>query len=140
MLRGSFKLHEDGLVVLLMTVVKHFYDCLISTHQDVLDTWENVKKFPVVDGLLIKALGYQFYNASKFTFDFLIADPENTEANFKYYLNGFSTNVQDVRFDLDNIIKYMMEINTLYLVIEEYNSQKEYWGTDKNSEVISSKI
>lgn len=93
MLRGPFKPHEYGLVILPMTVVKRFHDCLLPTHQVVLDTWEKVKKFAVVDGFLIKASGYQFYNTSKFTFDSLLADSENIEANFKDYLNGFSTNV-----------------------------------------------
>lgn len=137
MLRGPFKPHEYGLVILPMTVVKRFNDCLLPTHQAVLDTWEKVKKFAVVDGFLTKASGYQFYNTSKFTFDSLLADPENIEANFKDYLNGFSANVQDVlsKFDFDNIIKRMVESNTLYLVIKEYNSPKGYLGPDKISAV-----
>ena len=137
MLRGPFKPHEYGLVILPMTVVKRFHDCLLPTHQNVLDTWEKVKKFAVVDGFLTKASGYQFYNTSKFTFDSLLADPENIEANFKDYLNGFSANVQDVlsKFDFDNIIKRMVESNTLYLVIKEYNSPKGYLGPDKISAV-----
>lgn len=137
MLRGPFKPHEYGLVILPMTVVKRFHDCLLPTHQAVLDTWEKVKKFAVVDGFLIKASGYQFYNTSKFTFDSLLADPENIEANFKDYLNGFSANVQDVlsKFDFENIIKCMVESNTLYLVIKEYNSPKGYLGPDKISAV-----
>ena len=137
MLRGPFKPHEYGLVILPMTVVKRFHDCLLPTHQAVLDTWEKVKKFAVVDGFLTKASGYQFYNTSKFTFDSLLADPENIEANFKDYLNGFSANVQDVlsKFDFDNIIKRMVESNTLYLVIKEYNSSKGYLGPDKISAV-----
>lgn len=137
MLRGPFKPHEYGLVILPMTVVKRFHDCLLPTHQAVLDTWEKVQKFAVVDGSLTKASGYQFYNTSKFTFESLLADPENIEANFKDYLNGFSANVQDVlsKFDFDNIIKRMVESNTLYLVIKEYNSPKGYLGPDKISAV-----
>lgn len=93
--RGPFNLHKYGLVILPMTVMKRFHDCLLATHQAVLDTWEKVKKFAVIDGILTKASGYQFYNTSKFTFDSLLADPENIEADFKDYLNGFSANVQD---------------------------------------------
>lgn len=32
MLRGPFKPHEYGLVILPMTVVKRFHDCLLPTH------------------------------------------------------------------------------------------------------------
>lgn len=137
MLRGPFKPHEYGLVILPMTVVKRFHDCLPPTHQAVLDTYEKVKKLQVIDGFLQKASGYQFYNTSRFTFETLLADPDNIESNFRDYLSGFSANAQDVlaKFDFDNIIKRMVESNTLYLVIKEFGSEKGYLGPDKISAV-----
>ena len=137
MLRGPFKPHEYGLVILPMTVVKRFHDCLLPTHQAVLDTYEKVKKLQVIDGFLQKASGYQFYNTSRFTFETLLADPDNIESNFRDYLSGFSSNAQDVlaKFDFDNIIKRMVESNTLYLVIKEFGSEKGYLGPDKISAV-----
>ena len=137
MLRGPFTPHEYGLVILPMTVVKRFHDCLLPTHQAVLDTYEKVKKLQVIDGFLQKASGYQFYNTSRFTFETLLADPDNIESNFRDYLSGFSANAQDVlaKFDFDNIIKRMVESNTLYLVIKEFGSEKGYLGPDKISAV-----
>ena len=137
MLRGPFKPHEYGLVILPMTVVKRFHDCLLPTHQAVLDTYEKIKKLQVIDGFLQKASGYQFYNTSRFTFETLLADPDNIESNFRDYLSGFSANAQDVlaKFDFDNIIKRMVESNTLYLVIKEFGSEKGYLGPDKISAV-----
>lgn len=137
MLRGPFKPHEYGLVILPMTVVKRFHDCLLPTHQAVLDTYEKVKNLQVIDGFLQKASGYQFYNTSRFTFETLLADPDNIESNFRDYLSGFSANAQDVlaKFDFDNIIKRMVESNTLYLVIKEFGSEKGYLGPDKISAV-----
>ncbi len=142
MLRGPFKPHEYGLVILPMTVVKRFHDCLLPTWQNVQDTYEktnekireNVKFFEV---LLSRASGYRFYNISKFTFKKLLDDPENIEANFRDYLAGFSSNVQDVlsKFDFDNVIKRMVDSNTLYLTIKEFNSPKGYLGADKISAV-----
>ena len=137
MLRGPFKPHEYGLVILPMTVIKRFNDCLMPTHDKVLEAYEKVKHLAVIDGFLTKASGYQFYNTSKFTFDTLVSDPENIEANFKDYLAGFSSNVQDIlaKFEFDNVIKRMVESNTLYLVIKEFNSKKGYLGADKVSAV-----
>ena len=137
LLRGPFKPHEYGLVILPMTVVKRFHDCLLPTHQAVQETYAKVQHLAVTDGFLRKASGYQFYNTSRFTFPSLIADPENIESNFRDYLNGFSGNVQDVlaKFDFDNIIKRMVDSNTLYLVIKEFASQKGYLGPDKISAV-----
>ncbi|MBQ9885867.1 MAG: SAM-dependent DNA methyltransferase [Lachnospiraceae bacterium] len=137
MLRGPFKPHEYGLVILPMTVVKRFHDCLLPTWQAVQDTYDKVKHLAVIDGFLTKASGYQFYNTSKFTFEKLLADPENIESNFRDYLAGFSPNVQDVlsKFEFDNIIKRMVDSNTLYLTIKEFNSPKGYLGPDKISAV-----
>lgn len=137
MLRGPFKPHEYGLVILPMTVVKRFHDCLFPTHDKVLAQYEKVKHLAVIDGFLTRASGYQFYNTSKFTFHTLLADPENIETNFRNYLAGFSANAQDVlsKFDFDNIIKRMVESNTLYLIIKEFNSEKGYLGADRISAV-----
>lgn len=137
MLRGPFKPHEYGLVILPMTVVKRFHDCLLPTHDKVLAQYEKVKHLAVIDGFLTRASGYQFYNTSKFTFETLLAEPDNIEMNFRDYLAGFSTNAQDVlsKFDFDNIIKRMVESNTLYLIIKEFNSEKGYLGADKISAV-----
>ena len=134
---GYFKPHEYGLVILPMTVVKRFHDCLLPTHDAVIEQYEKVKKLAVIDGFLTRASGYQFYNTSRFTFESLLADPDNIEANFRDYLAGFSGNVQDVlaKFDFDNIIRRMVECNSLYLVIKEFNSPKGYLGPDKISAV-----
>lgn len=134
---GPFKAHEYGLVILPMTVVKRFHDCLLPTHQAMLDTYENVKSFAVIDGFLTKASGYQFYNISKFTFESLLSDPDSIEANFRDYLAGFSANAQDVlsKFEFENVIKRMVESNTLYLVIKEFASPRGYLGPDKISAV-----
>ena len=136
-LAGPFKPHEYGLVILPMTVIKRFHDCLLPTHEKVMETYSKVKKLAVIDGFLTSASGYDFYNISDFTFDTLLADPENIETNFKDYLAGFSDNVQDIlaKFEFDNIIKRMVESNTLYLVIQEFNSKKGYLGPDKISAV-----
>lgn len=125
-LRGPFKPHEYGLVILPMTVVKRFHDCLLPTHDAVIEQYEKVKKLAVIDGFLTHASGYQFYNTSRFTFESLLADPDNIEANFRDYLAGFSGNVQDVlaKFDFDNIIRRMVECNSLYLVIKSSTPPK----------------
>lgn len=59
---GAFKPHEYGLVILPMVVVKRFHDCLLPTHQAVLDTCKKVEHLAVKEGFLRTAAGYQFYN------------------------------------------------------------------------------
>lgn len=130
---GAYKPHEYGLVILPMTVIKRFHDCLLPTHQAVLDTYKKVERLAVKDGFLRKAAGYQFYNTSPFTFQTLIADPENIAENFKAYLNGFSDNVQDIlaRMDFDTQIKHMEEAGLLYQVISDFCSEKADFSPEK---------
>ena len=135
---GAYKPHEYGLVILPMTVIKRFHDCLLPTHQAVLDTYKKVEKLAVKDGFLRKATGgYHFYNISPFTFKTLIADPENIVDNFKAYLNGFSDNVQDIlaRMDFDSQIKHMEEAGLLYQVISDFCTDKGDFSPEKISAV-----
>ena len=53
MLRGPFKPHEYGLVILPMTVVKRFHDCLLPTHKAVF-FWSAIDWNSVFDSLLFK--------------------------------------------------------------------------------------
>lgn len=123
---GAYKPHEYGLVILPMTVVKRFHDCLLPTRQAVLDTFEKVKHLAVKDGFLRKASGYAFYNTSPFTFETLRADAENIEDNFRAFINGFSDNVQDIlaQMGFGDQIKRMADSNLLYQVIVDFCSEK----------------
>lgn len=136
-LYGYFKPHEYGTAILPMTVIKRFHDCLLPNHEKMLQTYEEVKDYEVIDGFMEKASGYQFYNISKFTFDALLADPDNIESNFRNYIGGFSPNVQDIlaRFDFDTVLKKIVESGALYLMIKEFASDKGYLGPDKVSAV-----
>lgn len=131
-IRDLYKPHEYGKVILPMTVIKRFHDTLLPTRDKVLETYEKVKQFEVKDGFLENASGYSFYNISPFTFENLLADSENIEANFRSFLAGFSENVQDVleNFDFDKEITKLANNNALFAVIQEFNTQKAYMGPD----------
>ena len=101
-LRGLYKPHEYGKVILPMTVIKRLHDTLLPTRDDVLAVSKSVTNIKVVqirDRKLTDASGYTFYNTSRFTFENLLSDPENIYDNFNSFLNGFSENVRDI---LDN--------------------------------------
>ena len=134
---GAYKPHEYGLVILPMTVIKRFHDCLLPKHQAVLDAYKKIENLAVKDGFLRTASGYQFYNISPFTFKTFIADPENIVDNFKAYLNGFSDNVQDIlaRMDFDSQIKHMEEAGLLYQVISDFCTDKGDFSPEKISAV-----
>ena len=125
-LTGVYKPHEYGEVILPLTVIRRF-DCILADTKDaVLDKYENVKALPMKDILLRKASGYAFYNTSNYNFEKLLDDPDNIEANFRDYLNGFSENVQDIieKFKFDGHITTMANKEILYIVIKEFTSPK----------------
>lgn len=134
-LRGPYKPHEYGLVILPMTVIKRFHDCLLPTHDAVQTTVKKYRNFAVKDGFLREASGYPFYNTSKFTFETLKADPENIEENFKDYLNGFSDNVQDIlaRMKFLDQVERLSDPDAplLYQVVKDFCSPKADMSPDK---------
>lgn len=134
---GYYKPHEYGTVILPMTVIKRFHDCLLPRQEEMLKKYDEVKDFAVIDGFMEEASGYQFYNTSKYNFELLLADPDNIESNFKNYVAGFSPNVQDVlaRFKFDEVLKGIVEAGALYVIIKEFASDKGYLGPDKVSAV-----
>lgn len=126
-LTGVYKPHEYGEVILPLTVIRRF-DCILADTKDaVLEKYESVKTLPMRDILLKKATGgLEFYNTSKYTFEKLLDDPDNIEANFRDYLNGFSENVRDIieKFKFDGHITTMANKGILYIVIKEFTSPK----------------
>jgi len=87
----------------------------------------------VRDGILCTTSGYAFYNTSKFDFAKLIADPDNIEANFDDYLQGFSGNVKDIiaNFKFENEVRTMSNGKVLFVVLQEFNSAKADMAPDK---------
>ena len=123
---GAFKPHEYGLVILPMCVIKRFHDCLLPTHDAVLEANKQYESFGELKvGFLKEAAGYQFYNTSKYTFSKLITDPENIEDNFRDYIVGFSDNVQQIlsRMNFQAQIDRMVEAGVLYQVIVDFSAE-----------------
>lgn len=134
-LTGVYKPHEYGEVILPLTVIRRF-DCILADTKDaVLAKYEEVENLPMKDVLLRKASGFDFYNTSKYTFERLMADPDNIEDNFKDYLNGFSENVRDIieKFKFDGHITTMANKNILYIVIKEFTTERANLHPDEIS-------
>lgn len=135
-LTGPYKPHEYGEVILPLTVIRRF-DCILEKTKDAVVQKNRELNIAVKDPILRKVSGYSFYNVSPFTFQKLLDDPDNIEANFRSYLNGFSENVRNIleRFKFDNHISYLAEKNLLYIVLKEFTERKADMHPDKISNV-----
>lgn len=125
-LTGVYKPHEYGEVILPLTVIRRFDCILVDTKDAVLEKYESVKNLPMKDVFLRKAAGHDFYNTSRYTFERLIADPDNIEENFNKYLQGFSENVRDIidKFKFGGHITTMANKGILYIVLKEFTTAK----------------
>jgi type I restriction enzyme M protein len=134
-LRGLYKPHEYGKVILPMTVIKRLHDTLKPTRDAVLNVAKKTENMneTMRNRMLTKASGYSFYNTNLYTFETLLADPANIETNFRAYLNGFSENMQDIlanfKFDLE--ISNLAENDRLFYVIQEFSKKEVDLGPDK---------
>lgn len=120
-LRGSYMPDKYGDVIIPMTIIRRFECALEANKQKVLDYY---KKDPSAPYKKLRQLsGYQFYNTSEFSLKELCNDPDNIAANFKEYLNGFSSNVQDIfhELNMDDHIKKMDKDGCLYSVVKAFS-------------------
>lgn len=111
----------SGKVVIPMTIIRRFECALESTKDKVISTVEQIPDYP--DLALFKITGYQFYNKSKFNLKELCNDPDNIAANFKSYISGFSSDVQDIlkKLDMEDQIKKMDDGDCLYSVVKAFS-------------------
>ena len=134
-LTGVYKPHEYGEVILPLTVIRRF-DCILADTKDAVRAkYEEVKKLPMRDVLLRQASRHPFYNVSKYTFERLLNEPDDIEANLRNYLNGFSDNVRDIleKFKFDGHITTMANKGILYIVIKEFTTPHADLHPDKIS-------
>ena len=115
-------------VILPMTVLRRLDAVLEDDKQAVLDMKAALDEAGVVeqDAALRQAAGQAFYNASPFTLRDLRARqlPQQLEADFRAWLDGFSPNVQDIldSFEFRNQIPRLSKADALGTLVERLTS------------------
>ena len=125
-LRGAFKAHEYGDVILPFVVLRRL-DLVLEPHKDaVIEQFEQFKDVlndEQIVPVLRKAAGDKnFYNHSFYDLGKLAQDAGNIELNFNNYLNGYSANVREIieNFQLDKIIAKLVKNDLLYMLVEMF--------------------
>lgn len=98
-LRGTYQSDKYKDVIIPMVIIRRFECALAPTKIAVVEKFEANPSFP--EKAMCKIAGFQFYNTSKFTLKELTNDANHLAANFKAYIQGFSSNVQDIIKSLD---------------------------------------
>src|SRR5438067_2526342 len=97
LLRGDYKPHEYGQVILPFTVLRRM-DCVLEpTKAAVLAQVEKLKGMDInPEPFLERASGRTFYNSSRLTLKTLMGDQDHIRENLNEYLRGFSPSVRDI--------------------------------------------
>lgn len=123
LLRGDYKPHEYGQVILPLTVLRRL-DCVLEPTKDAV-----IKRAAELEGkidnpeqLLLRAAGQSFYNTSPLNFARLLEDAPNIAANLRTYIRGFSTGAVEVldKYGFDNHITRLDNGGLLFHIISRF--------------------
>ena len=125
LLRGKYKPHEYGKVILPFTVLRRM-DCVLApTKPAVLAELKKHGKGGLpAEPYLRRASKASFFNTSPMDLKAIAGDPANVAGNLASYLNAFSSDVADIfeRFEMPAQIDRLQKADLLYLIVEKFAS------------------
>lgn len=124
-LRGAYKQHQYGDVILPFTVLARLDAVLAPTKDAVLAAVEGFDQDhePPL-GLLRTRAGhrYSFFNRSQHSLKTLRGDADNLEENLRGYVNGFSENIRDIfeQYKFEDTILDLSRHDLLLQVLQHF--------------------
>ena len=123
-LRGDYKSHEYGDVILPFVVLRRLGRVLEPTKDQVLEEFAKLKNEPegLIDQRLNAITKQHFHNKSKFDMELLLAEPDNILRNMKAYIRGFSKNIQDIfdNFGMNTVIERLDKKKQLLRIVQHF--------------------
>jgi len=124
-LRGLFKQHEYGDVILPLVVLRRL-DCVLEPYKkEIVEIHNQFKdKRDDTSKIIHTKLGIKFSNYSQYDFERLKQEPNKLDENIYEYLSSFSSNVQDIiqNFGVQKHIEKLNSNDRLYLLIEKFTT------------------
>ena len=120
-LRGTYMPDKYGDVIIPMTILRRFECALAPTKAAVIEAYEKNPALPAL--ALERKSGFQFYNTSHYDLKELQNESDKLAENFSNYIEGFSSNVQDImkQLKLADHIKTMDEGGCLLTVVKSFS-------------------
>jgi type I restriction enzyme M protein len=121
-LRGHFKPHEYGSVMLPLLVLRRLDAVLEPTKAEVLKVAHGREDNAGTRALLKRAAGQGFYNTSPLTFVTLLNDDKNVAASLRAYISGFSPDAAEVleEYRFEDKITRLDKAGILYQVLGDF--------------------
>lgn len=125
LLRGDYKQHDYGKVILPFTVLRRLDCVLADTKAKVLEEAKRhaSKAEATRARILRRVTGVPFFNVSQLDFERLLADPAHIRSHLVAYIEGFDESVREIflqRFKLVDQLEKLEESNLLYLVVSRF--------------------
>ena len=126
LLRGDYKRHEYGQVILPFTVMRRL-DAVMAPTRETVRTRDAALTMQNKDKVLERAAGLPFYNVSKQDFATIASDATSVAKNLRDYVNGFSANVREIlgQFGFDNQVTRLAEAKLLYQVVGKFAATRD---------------
>jgi type I restriction enzyme M protein len=121
LLRGDYKPHDYGQVILPLTVLRRM-DCVLdSTKEAVLAAAVGLTP-EAAEVVLPRITRMPFYNTSALDFKKLLADPNHIAAGLRSYVSAFSAEARVTfeSFKFEDHIEYLDKQELLYLLIQKF--------------------
>lgn len=122
-LRGTFKAHEYGSVMLPLLVLRRMDASLAPTKDEVLGIAKNHTNVGEATSMRLKRItGQQFFNTSAYTFTSLLNDAGNLGANLSQYIRYLSPEAYRVMeaYNFHDKIERMEKAGILYQVVADF--------------------
>lgn len=125
-LRGTYKQHQYGDIILPFTVLYRLDAVLEPTKDAVLTAISGYDADAEVSLAMLRARAkheYSFYNSSKHTLSSIKGDADTLEQNLRSYINSFSPNVRDIfeKYKFEDTIAELAEHDLLFQVVQHYS-------------------
>ena len=122
-LRGDFKAHEYGQVILPFLVLRRLECALAPTKATVISRAQALEgKVDNIEPILQSVAGYKFYNTSPLDLTTLLNDPGNIAPNLRTYIAGYSPGAIEVleRYGFDEKITRLDSAGLLYQIVAKF--------------------
>ena len=138
LLRGDYKPHDYGQVILPLTVLRRM-DCVVeSTKAAALQAAKGLE--PEAAAVILSGVtGWPFYNTSALDFRKLLGDPNRIASGLRSYIDGFNSEARAAfeAFKFDDHIDYLDKQGLLFLLMQKFSTVDLHPDAVPNSEMGS---
>jgi len=122
LLRGDFKPHEYGQVILPFVVLRRLECALEKNKEAVIERNKKLGGIKDPEAILNSVSGHNFYNVSPFNLSKVLQDPNKVASNLNLYIHAFSPSASEVldKYGFPEKIKKLESADLLYQIVSKF--------------------